>query len=574
MNEMNRRRRSLAAIAGAGLVVSTMGVLTAANHAAVQAAPGDPAGDCAVPFPVADLESGDEVNGLTVAKGTTPAPFTGEVLGVLEDGVAPGIDMIIADLTSPDIDRVGSIWAGMSGSPVYAADGRLIGAVSYGMSWGPSPIAGITPFEAMDDYLAPRAASSVKLAGADAKAVAKAAGVSTAKASRGLKRLSVPMTVTGIDPARVDKVAQRSWLRSPQAAGSGTAASVGPETIVAGGNLGASVSHGMINYSGVGTTTSVCDDEVVGFGHYLAYLGETTVAMHPASAVYVQEDPAGTASKFANLGAPVGTITNDRMSGISGVFGPAPTGTVISSESRFGSRTHSGTSTVTVPEYAGEVAWYHLGTTNDRAIDGWVKGSSLMSWTIKGTDAQGAPFTLARTDRYRGSWDLAGEGVGDVPDLVWALSEMRGVKVTSVSADSELSTDDRQYRVAGIERRVKGKWVPVQGRVQVKAGKNLPLRAVLKGSKGTVHRVVKVKVPKRLKGSAHPLWMRGGQSHWGGGNWNSVAGLKQYVAQQVRNDQVVLVLGRSDDGKAALQKASSTTDSVVAGQKRLRLVIK
>lgn len=143
MNGMNRRRRSLAAVAGAGLLASTLGGFTAANHAAVSAAPGAPAGDCAVAFPVAGLESGDEVSGLTVAKGTTPAPFTGEVLGVLKDGIAPGMDMIIADLTSPDIDRVGSIWAGMSGSPVYAADGRLIGAVSYGLAWGPSPVAGI-----------------------------------------------------------------------------------------------------------------------------------------------------------------------------------------------------------------------------------------------------------------------------------------------------------------------------------------------------------------------------------------------------------------------------------------------
>ena len=37
----------------------------------------------------------------------------------------PGVDMIMMRLTSAEIDRVGGIWAGMSGSPVYAADGRL-----------------------------------------------------------------------------------------------------------------------------------------------------------------------------------------------------------------------------------------------------------------------------------------------------------------------------------------------------------------------------------------------------------------------------------------------------------------
>ena len=42
--------------------------------------------------------------------------------------------------------------AGATGTIVFE-DGRLIGAVAYGLSWGPSPIAGITPFEEMDDYL-------------------------------------------------------------------------------------------------------------------------------------------------------------------------------------------------------------------------------------------------------------------------------------------------------------------------------------------------------------------------------------------------------------------------------------
>lgn len=575
MNELNRRRRSLAAIAGAGLVVSTMGVLTAANNAAVSAAPAAPAGDCAVPFPVADLASGDEVNGLTVAQGTTPDPFTGEVLGVLEDGIAPGIDMVIARLESDAINRVQSIWAGMSGSPVYAEDGRLIGAVSYGMSWGPSQVAGITPYEHMDDYVAPSALrKSVQLDGADAKAVAKAAGVSTAAASQGMKRLSVPMTVTGIDPARVKKVAKSSWLRSPRAGGSGTSASVGAEAIVAGGNLGASVAHGLINYSGVGTVTSVCDGAVTGFGHPLAYLGQTTAAMHPASAVYVQEDPAGTASKYANLGAPVGTIDNDRLAAISGVFGPAPAGTTISSEASFGSRSFSGETTATVPEYAADVTWYHLATVNDRAVDAWTTGSSLTSWSIKGRDAQGAPFTLAATDRYRATWDLASEGAGEAPEFVWALSQMRGVTLDSVTADAQLSTDDTQYRVAGVERLVKGRWVAVERRIQAKAGKKLVLRAVLKSSKGTVRLPVSVTVPKRLRGSTQPLWMRGGRSHWGGGSWGSVAGLKEYLAKSVRNDQVVLVLGGSRGDDPLLQKKTGTTDSVVAGQKRLRLVIK
>ena len=72
---------------------------------------------------------------------------------MLSDGIAPDLDMIMVELAMPEFARTGGIWQGMSGSPVYAQDGRLIGAVAYGLAWGPSPIAGVTPFEEMDDHL-------------------------------------------------------------------------------------------------------------------------------------------------------------------------------------------------------------------------------------------------------------------------------------------------------------------------------------------------------------------------------------------------------------------------------------
>ena len=103
-------------------------------------------GDCTAPYPISDVTAGQAVHGLTVTQGTTPSPFTGDGLGVLKDGIIPGIDLVMVRLDSTEIQRVGGIWQGMSGSPVYAADGRLIGAVAYGFAAGPSPVAGVTPF--------------------------------------------------------------------------------------------------------------------------------------------------------------------------------------------------------------------------------------------------------------------------------------------------------------------------------------------------------------------------------------------------------------------------------------------
>src|SRR5687767_12893318 len=130
---VRRRGRALVAL------TASLGLVAGVPALSGGVAQSEPTPDCAQPFPIADLAAGDPVDGLTVSKGTTPEGFTGEVVGILHDGIAPGLDMVIMDLSSPEIDRVGGIWAGMSGSPVYAEDGRLIGAVAYGLTWGASP---------------------------------------------------------------------------------------------------------------------------------------------------------------------------------------------------------------------------------------------------------------------------------------------------------------------------------------------------------------------------------------------------------------------------------------------------
>ena len=95
------------------------------------------------------------------------------------------------------------------------------------------------------------------------------------------------------------------------------------DDIVAGGNLAASMAYGDVTIAGVGTVTSVCDDRVVGFGHPAAWAGETTLGLHPADAIHIQDDIIA-GFKVANLGGPVGTITQDRLAGITGDLGELP----------------------------------------------------------------------------------------------------------------------------------------------------------------------------------------------------------------------------------------------------------
>ena len=169
-----------------------------------------------------------------------------------------------------------------------------------------------------------------------------------------------------MSPRLLSRAAQeadgRSWFSGgAMVMGRAAAAPAGPtaDDVEAGGNLAASLSYGDVALAGVGTATSVCDGEVVGFGHPLDFAGDDqTYGLHPAEAVYVQPDSLGAPFKVANLGDPVGTITDDHLTGITGTFGDVPDVITVQSDVTYGARQRLGTSYVSVPDALAEVAFY------------------------------------------------------------------------------------------------------------------------------------------------------------------------------------------------------------------------
>ncbi len=88
--------------------------------------------------------------GRTVMVGTKLEEFGAEVLGVMRD-VSPGRDMVLCRLTGCNLEHAGII-QGMSGSPIFI-DGKLLGAVAFAWEFGKDPIAGVTPFSQMCQYV-------------------------------------------------------------------------------------------------------------------------------------------------------------------------------------------------------------------------------------------------------------------------------------------------------------------------------------------------------------------------------------------------------------------------------------
>src|SRR5580692_2548695 len=102
---------------------------------------------------VAEIRPGMAGVGRTVFEGTRVDEFKVKILGVIENVIGTGRNLILARLEGGPLANTGVI-AGMSGSPVYI-DGRLIGAVSYALgSFSKEPIAGITPIAEMTDSTA------------------------------------------------------------------------------------------------------------------------------------------------------------------------------------------------------------------------------------------------------------------------------------------------------------------------------------------------------------------------------------------------------------------------------------
>ena len=581
MSRAVRRRRGTALVALTASIGLVAGVPALSGGVAQSA---EPAPDCTAPFPVADLVKGDPVEGLTVSEGTTPEAFTGDVVGVLENGIAPGLDMVIMDLSSPEIDRVGGIWAGMSGSPVYADDGRLIGAVAYGLAWGASPIAGITPFEDMDDYLEGTAApAKIKVDKGLAADIAQHGDVTARQAAQGFTQLPMAIGVSGLSAKRLaqseDSDREYLNLRDTYALGTATGgASPDPSTVIAGGNIAAALSYGDITAAGVGTATSVCDGRVVGFGHPMTFGGTTTLSLHPADALYVQEDSLGVPFKVANIGDPAGTITDDHLTGITGGFGALPETTSVTSTVTKGDRSREGTTYVNVPSSGAQMTFSEHLANHDRVVDGIIAGSSYLDYTITGTDADGSPFEISYSDHFASAYDITFDSAFDVADVVYGLTSIEGVTVDDVDMTSEVSEDKSTYTITAVQQRRGDKWVKVgkHAPAVIKAGRVLHLRAVLSSPSGPAYTTYNFKVPKKFHDKRGFVSVTGGNWLYSEAAYQpTVAKIEKALAAQVRNDAAraeFSINGARDDHLERL--VGPAIDKVVNGEQRVRVLVR
>jgi hypothetical protein len=304
-------------------------------------------------FALEDLRPGMMGVARTVFSGTEMQEFNVEILGVLPGFPAPRQSQIIGKLSGSNVEKTG-VFAGMSGSPVYI-DGKLVGAIAFSFPFSKDPIAGITPIKQMIDLFGKGAAESQKpkeprpisfsqLASADWKPTLPQTAVTAvpliALVSEGspllpllgqqITPIATPVVFSGITQESLAMFGTQLVANGLlPVSGVGGAARITPlvpaneNTLIPGSSVSVELIRGDYSIAASGTVTMRDGERIYAFGHQFLRLGSADMPMTETSVVTVIPS-VNNSFKLSVPGNMVGSISQDRSSGVFGQLGRAP----------------------------------------------------------------------------------------------------------------------------------------------------------------------------------------------------------------------------------------------------------
>jgi len=291
-----------------------------------------------------ELKPGQRGEVWTVFRGTEPEPFSVEVTGVIRNALGPGKSLIVCELTDERVQKMGAV-AGMSGSPLYI-DGKLAGALSYQIQrFETVRYAGFTPSADLVEVREKVATTSSPAPQSSVTGIpsppspSPATPLSALGTSSGATPLQPAFTLTGLNPAVADLFAPRfaalglattALGGSTQSSTSSVSTSASPPRapLRAGSAVAVAVATGDITLAGTGTVSRVDGNRITAFGHPMLSLGEVALPMCASEIVTILPS-AMSSVKMANTGEVIGTISQDRLSAVSGTLGPGPAMTQV-----------------------------------------------------------------------------------------------------------------------------------------------------------------------------------------------------------------------------------------------------
>ena len=515
--------------------------------------------------------------GVTVFHGADREEFEVEVLGVLTNVMGPQRNVIVARLTGGPLATTGVI-QGMSGSPVYI-DERLIGAVSYSLgSFSKDAIAGITPIEEMvatDEAATVVArrnparlripviehdlAAAVREAFGSVQPFAlrptdvRAFGLPSSEAGRLgtlLQPIATPLVLSGFAPEL-----QAFWTSAFGAGGLATAVggtmtaeaqleSAG-QPLQPGDAIGASLVRGDLTMAGTGTVTMVEGDRVYAFGHPFYNLGPARFPMTRAHVTTLLPSLA-VSSKIAAIGEVLGTIDQDRSTGIYGSLGPGPTMVpvriTLADPGRDIERTFS-FEIIEDPLFTPLLAY----TTALNTFVTWTRDLGPRTYEVTGTVRLRDHASVRFDDVYTGDTASVVAASAVASPLVTLFAnhfervEIEGIDVAVTAIE--------ERRTATLER----VWLDA---VRPRAGDEVPLRILSRSHRGAeLLETVMVQIPAHATGQlvievsdAATLAMKERQEGWSPADADTLDQLIHGLNRTRRNNRLYVKLLRTDPG--------------------------
>lgn len=469
-----------------GVALATVTIFIMASAAPASAAP--PASTISESALDTLLQSGSPVTGYfeTVLGGATLASQTPVDIPVTIESIVPNAgpagDLILFQASGSQIDAIGGIAEGMSGSPLYVNDNgtaELAGAVSYGDYFTTQDLGLATPIDEMTAleltyFAAPDVSATTRLHSAIATPVGAITKVTVA-ASRAVAAKLHPAAGTAVmaplacvqvnglivgSPVYKKLAAKFAALGldlTPQSAGPALDLPALPP-LAAGSSLGVMYSDGDFAAGGLGTVTYVDPDNnvVVAFGHPLDYFGPVSLDLTSAWVQGIWSDSYAPYKVMSPVDV-LGEITQDRGAGVAGTLGAGPVEVPVTSSATLGSVTKTSFSTVTQavvdnPNFAG-LPSAAAAVAMQRASDtGSFPGSATATVTISVSDGSN-DYQIQRSDVWDDPYDVMSVATGDIDNaLAMLTSGLPGLspKVESIDFSAQMSAAHRSATIEDV----------------------------------------------------------------------------------------------------------------------------
>jgi hypothetical protein len=422
--------------------------------AAAPAAPPEPTLTVAQLQALLDAAPGGTLEGYfkTVLKGSDIVQIPVTVKSTVPYSIPEG-SLILFQAKGPAIEEIGGIAHGMSGSPLYVvgqAGDTLVGAVSYGDIFTRGYLGLATPVEymsAMEDSFLPNPAplalpQPVRVGGGTLSRVVVARSAREARAVKSTAGTAVmaplaTVAISGLPPqsAAYKHLAALLEKRGCDVAPYGShltgSAPAVAAPLVGGAGVAVLLARGDVLFGAAGTVTWNDGDRVVMFGH--PFFGAGSVQFYMTGAVVngiwsSNYDP----YKLMTPGGVLGSVLQDRGTGVAGRIGDMPVETPITGTVELQPQGTVGRETSYMPRRLINGDWALLAAdilsaAGYKASDSAVApGSAQTTTTIVVSDSSGRQYTVVRSN----TWD-------DPFDVLYALSADAATMLGMLTVDPD-----------------------------------------------------------------------------------------------------------------------------------------